>query len=446
MSLILKTNIFDWNSEYGFNEIFEQKGGFDYIIGNPPYVEVKNYNVDLPFMHLYIKDKFPSSKNGKVDLAIPFIEKSIELLNKTGRLGFIIQKRFFKTNYGKKIREVISTSQLLSSIIDFETTSIFKNRITYVSLLLLDKSKPDKFSYKNFKENIEVLPSALRQSNTPDVNPENYIFLPSATISENPWSFDDSKLIALKTNLLEKIGTLGNYAKVRVGIQALWNEAYHIKPLEVQNGIITGKSHLENNFKIELGACCALLPNENFYPYRDDNPETYCIFPYAIKNGKSFEIPFNEFCDLFPLAGKYLARNKVRIKHNVETLLEDKWHLYTRANNIARNFPKVYIPMTALDTYAAVTFSDKHYCDNANVNYVELPIINEVNLYAFTSIINSTVYSVLARSIANPQSNGYFKFNKQFLEPVPFPGEIFSKREDLKIQLFHISKKIEELQ
>lgn len=443
---LLKTNVFDWNSEYGFNEIFEQKAGFDYIIGNPPYVEVKNYNVDLPFMHAYIKDKFSSSKNGKVDLAIPFIEKSIELLNPQGRLGFIVQKRFFKTDYGKKIREIISSSRLLSSVVDFETTSIFKGRMTYVSLLLLDKSAPENFSFKLFKDNIETLPSELRESNTPDVSPENYIFLPSTAITENPWSFDDSELIAIKTKLLANIGTLGDYANVRVGIQALWNEAYHIRPIQVENGIIMGKTHLENNFQIELDACCALLPNENFYPYRDDIPETYCIFPYRVEDGKAYEIPFTDFCDQYPFAGEYLNRNQERIKQNVETFPEERWHVYTRANNIARNFPKVYIPMTALDTFAAVTFSDRHYCDNANVNYVELPEINEVNLYALASIINSTVYSVLARSIANPQSNGYFKFNKQFLEPVPFPGENFAENEDLKTQLFEISRRIEGLQ
>lgn len=443
---ILKTNIFDWNSDYGFQEIFEQKGGFDYIIGNPPYVEVKNYNVDLPFMHLYIKEKFISSKNGKIDLAIPFIEKSIDLLNPQGRLGFIVQKRFFKTNYGKKIREIISNSNLLSSIIDFETTSIFKSRMTYVSILLLDKSSPDNFSFKLFEDNVEALPSKLRESETPDVAPENYTFLPATAITDNPWSFDDSVLIAIKIRLLNSIGTLGDYAKVRVGIQSLWNDAYHIRPIELENGIITGRSHLEDNFQIELDACCALLPNENFYPYRDDNPETYCIFPYRVENGMAEEIPFTEFCELFPLAGEYLTRNQQRIQNNVETFQEERWLLYTRANNIARNFPKVYIPMTALDTYAAITFSDRHYCDNANVNYVELPEINETNLSALASVINSTVYSVLARSIANPQSNGYFKFNKQFLEPVPFPGANFSENLELKTQLFRISQRINALQ
>ena len=76
------TNAFDWKS--AFPEVFEQ-GGFDFVIGNPPYVEVKNYNVELPYMAIYIKNVYASSRNGKIDLAIPFIEKGINLLNSNGR-------------------------------------------------------------------------------------------------------------------------------------------------------------------------------------------------------------------------------------------------------------------------------------------------------------------------------------------------------------------------
>jgi len=210
---LLRTNIFDWNGDHGFNEIFSEKNGFDYIIGNPPYVEVKNYKVDLPFMHQYIKEKFPSSKNGKVDLAIPFIERGISLipfiergislLNQTGRLGFIVQKRFFKTEYGKRIRETITSSNYLSSVIDFETTNIFKDRITYVALLLLDKSSPESFSYKLFRDNPETLASQLRKVETPDVAPEQYSILPATAVTASPWSFDDNQLIKIRTRLLQ---------------------------------------------------------------------------------------------------------------------------------------------------------------------------------------------------------------------------------------------------
>lgn len=449
----LNTNIFDWESEQGFNKVFEEKGGFDFIIGNPPYVEVKHYNVDLPYMHQYIKTRFSSSKNGKVDLAIPFIERGIELLNPTGRLGYIVQKRFFKTEYGKKIREIITSSNYLSSVIDFETTSIFKDRITYVAVLLLDKSSSDSFSFKLYDGNPETLPSQLRETETPDIAPEQYSIIPATAVSANPWSFDDSQLIEIKTRLLEN-GCLGDYAKVRVGVQVLWDRAYHIRPISVENGIIRGKSHIEQDFEIELNACRPLICNENFYPYRKDNADVFVIFPYDVTDGIVTEIKFSDFRERFPLVSEYLQRNKATIEATVETLPkkfsekydDNNWHLFTRVQNHGATYPKILVPMTALDTFATVTFSDRTYCDNANVFFIDIPQKDENSLYALSAVINSTVYSVLARSIANPQSNGYFKFNKQFLEPVPFPVSNFRENEQLKSDLAVVAKQIDELQ
>ena len=444
--VLLKTNIFDWAGKYGFKEIFEQNGGFDYIIGNPPYVEVKNYNVDLPYMHGYIKDKFPSAKNGKVDLAIPFIEKGLSLLNPSGRLGLIVQKRFFKTDYGKKIREIITDSNYLSSVIDFETTSIFKDRITYVAILLLDKSAPEHFSFKLVKGNVEILASQLREMATPDTAPEQYSILPATSISANPWSFDDESLMRIKTKL-SKLGSLGEYAKIRVGIQVLWDKAYHIRPAAIENGIIKGKSNIDNQIEIEIDACRPLVCNEDFYSYRTDKADVYVIFPYDVSNGLVSEIPFKDFKKRFPKAGKYLEKHKVNIQDNVETVNDTEgWHLFTRVQNHGATYPKILIPMTALDTFATLTLSDKLYCDNANVNFIDTPQKDETTLYALSAIINSTIFSVLARSIANPQTNGYFKFNKQFLEPVPFPCDTFAKNIKLKTELANIAKKIQKVQ
>lgn len=449
----LNTNIFDWESEQGFSKVFEEKGGFDYIVGNPPYVEVKHYNIDLPYMHLYIKTRFPSSKNGKVDLAIPFIERGIELLNPTGRLGYIVQKRFFKTEYGKKIREIITSSNYLSSVIDFETTSIFKDRITYVAVLLLDKSSSDSFSFKLYDGTPETLPSQLRETETPDISPEQYSIIPASAVSANPWSFDDNQLIEIKTRLLEN-GSLGDYAKVRVGVQVLWDRAYHIRPISVENGIIRGKSHIEEDFEIEFEACRPLICNENFYPYRKDNADVFVIFPYDVTDGIVTEIKFSDFRERFPLASEYLQRNKATIEATVETLPkkfsekydDNNWHLFTRVQNHGATYPKILVPMTALDTFATVTFSNRTYCDNANVFFIDIPQKDENSLYALSAVINSTVYSVLARSIANPQSNGYFKFNKQFLEPVPFPVSNFRENEQLKSDLAVVAKRIDKLQ
>src|SRR5690606_8159200 len=105
----------------------------------PPYVEVKHFNVEMPYMHAFIKDTYQTGNNGKIDLAVPFIERSLKILNPKGYLGFIVQKRFFKTNYGSKIRELISSGSHVSCIIDLATQDIFKGRMTYVSTVILSK-------------------------------------------------------------------------------------------------------------------------------------------------------------------------------------------------------------------------------------------------------------------------------------------------------------------
>lgn len=447
---LLKTNPFDWNSEHGFPSVFETNAGFDYIIGNPPYVEVKHYNVDLPFMHQYIKGEFPSSRNGKIDLAVPFIEKGISLLAPHGRLGFVVQKRFFKTNYGKKIREIITQNSLVYSITDFESTALFKDRMTYVAILILDKSSPDSVYYKNFTSSPEKLATELRATPAPETNQEPYTIFPSSSLTATPWVFDDPEILAIRTKLLDA-GSLGSFLKIRVGIQVLWDQAYHIEPITVQDGVLIGKSHLEESFEIELQACRPLICNTRFYPYRNDHADFYAIFPYDVEEGGAHEIPFPLFESRFPLAAAYLNRHKAKIESEVETLpqkfpdqySDEHWHLFTRKQNHGATYSKVLIPMTALDTFATVTSSDNSYCDNANVYFMQLPEITNEKLYALSALVNSTLFSVLARSIANPQSNGYFKFNKQFLDPLPFPSENFrSNKDGLVDQLAAIAQEI----
>ncbi len=425
---LFRTNPFDYNSIDGFSEIFNIKGGFDYIVGNPPYVEVKNYNLEYPFMHLYIKEEYETTKNGKIDLAVAFIERAISILNENGKLGLIVQRRFFKTDYGKKIREYISSNNLLSQVIEFETSKIFPNRVTYIATLILDKSEPENISFLKIDSELAEIPSTLRQIQPFENDTTEFSTIPSSGLNQNPWNFEDADLLSIKTLLLNNHGKFGDFAKVKVGIQVLWDRAYHIKVISINdNGTLTGNTHLEENITIEIEACRPLMVNERFYPFCSDETSTYVIFPYDTSLEENTSIPFTDFCARFELAGQYLTRHKEEIVRNVQTCEgEENWHHFTRVQNHKAVYPKVLLPMTANDTYATVTQNPLNYCDNANIFFIDIPEKSENNLFAISAIVNSTLFSVLARSIALSQQNGYFKFNKQFIEPIPFPTENFN--------------------
>jgi len=430
------TNAFDWQAT--FPEVFAN-GGFDFVVGNPPYVEVKNYNVKLPAMADYIKKVYGSSKNGKIDLAVPFIEKGIQLLNDKGRLGYIVQKRFFKDQYGKGIRKLLTNKEkyLLNGIYDYEETDLFAGRTTYVAILVCGNNSAanDTVWYMNSLD-----------------NNKNQI-LSSKSLTDNPWNFESSQLSSIRMRLTENLGTLKDICNVKVGVQVLWNDAFQIIADKVEDGLIYGHSSIDKNVVVECASCKPLLCNEQFAPLTKREYRTYAIFPYSVTdNGVVTELPFSDFTTQYPKAGEYLSKHKRLICSSVETLPqknteyneEEHWHLFTRANNHGAVYQKLCVPMTAKYPQASVILDTHVYCDNANMFFIQIPNIDKTHLYALAGLINSTIFNTFARSIANPQRGGYYKFNKQFLDPVPVPKQAFLEcNKDIK-KLADIASRIEE--
>lgn len=426
------TNAFDWHT--AFPAVFE-KGGFDYIVGNPPYVEVKNYNVALPFMAAYIKRVYGSSRNGKTDLAMPFIEQGVRLLNEQGRLGYIVQKRFFKADYGKGLRRLLTSGHLLNGIYDYEETNLFANRITYVAILVCDR-RADMNTHVWYANSAQ----------------QDHRLLPCNTFTDTPWNFENAELTALRLRLSESLGTLGQVCHVKVGVQTLWNDAYQIKVNRIADGKIYGRSIIDDDVVVEVAACRPLLCNEHFAPLTKRDYTTYAIFPYTVNNeGEVTELSISDFKTQYPLVGAYLEKHKSLICENVETVPErdssynadEYWHLFTRANNHGAVYTKLCVPMTAQYPQASVILDKNIYCDNANMFFVQLNNIDETHLYALAAIINSTIFNTFARSIANPQQGGYYKFNKQFLDPVPVPREEFLRGGRRIAKLANVARRIE---
>lgn len=433
MRELQETNAFDWESS--FPDVFE-KGGFDFVVSNPPYVEVKNYNVGLPHMAAYIKKFYSSSKNGKIDLAIPFIEKGINLLNANGRLGFIVQKRFFKTEYGKGLRKLLTTRKLLNGVHDYEETDLFAGRLTYVAIVVCDN---------NSANNNHVWYYNSYSNNT--------MLLSADALSGTPWNFENAQMNALRLRLTKSLGTLEDVCNVKVGVQVLWNDAFQIHVDKIENELIYGHSVIDKHIVIEKEACKPLLCNEHFAPLTKRDYTTYALFPYDVTDdGVVTELSINDIEDRYPYAYNYLTKHKALIKSNVQTLPEknksynaaEHWHLFTRANNHGAVYKKLAVPMTAQYPQAAVITDSHVYCDNANMFFVQVPDMTEEKLYALSAIINSTIFCAFARSIANPQQGGYYKFNKQFLNPVPVPKDAFIECKPQVKRLAKIAKRIEE--
>ena len=95
---------FKWEEE--FPEIFVE-GGFDVVIGNPPYVRQEKIKDIKP----YLKNNY-ETYTGVADLYIYFFERGLKLLKEGGMFSFICSNKFTKANYGNNLRNYILKNEL----------------------------------------------------------------------------------------------------------------------------------------------------------------------------------------------------------------------------------------------------------------------------------------------------------------------------------------------
>ena len=125
---------FNWQEQ--FPKVFE-KGGFDVVIGNPPYVsanEVKKFSTKEQFD--FLKSNYVTAK-GAVDLYIYFFERGLKALRKNGCLAYITPNRFLSASYGTALREFLIAKYEIERVVDYSDKKVFPDASTYPVITFL---------------------------------------------------------------------------------------------------------------------------------------------------------------------------------------------------------------------------------------------------------------------------------------------------------------------
>jgi type I restriction-modification system DNA methylase subunit len=111
-----KIKPFSW--QQAFPDIFK-RGGFDAVIGNPPYIRIQSIIETSPQQAEYLSNNYQSASKGNYDLYVVFLEKALSLISSNGRVGFILPHKFFNAQYGEGIRKVLLDTKAIDEIIHF---------------------------------------------------------------------------------------------------------------------------------------------------------------------------------------------------------------------------------------------------------------------------------------------------------------------------------------
>jgi hypothetical protein len=113
-----RENLLHWQPAFpgvwGAWKGMDAQGGFDAVVGNPPWVRQETIAAKKPVL----KARYQTYE-GKADLYTFFLEQAQRLVRPGGRVAFVLPNKFFKADYGEPLRAFLAKHTWIESVVDF---------------------------------------------------------------------------------------------------------------------------------------------------------------------------------------------------------------------------------------------------------------------------------------------------------------------------------------
>ena len=424
-----RINPFDWQKE--FSEIMK-RGGFDVVIGNPPYIRIQTMKEWAPSEVEIYKEHYTSGSKGNYDIYVVFVERALSLLDKSGRLGFILPHKFFNAQYGEGLRGLLAKGKHLSEVVHFGDQQVFAGATNYTCLLFLDKAGSKECHF------IKVDDLAAWRINGESTEGK----IPATKITSSEWNFGVGKSAELFDKLNKMPVRLGDIAeRIAQGIRTSANEVYVLDLLsESGNLVVAHSKQLDRDVKLELKTVSLFLQGREIKPYRILPSGKVVIIPYQVKDGHTRLITEKKMREEFPKTVKYLLENKTYLENRERGRMRGaNWYAYIYPKNIeVMQAEKILVPdiadhaSFALDEAGEYAFTSG-YGITLKDNVQELPKY-------ILGLLNSKVLDFYLKNISTTMRGGFFRYFTQFIGQLPirrinFSDPIDNDRHDRMVKL-----------
>ncbi len=407
-----KINPFDWEKE--FSEILK-KGGFDCVIGNPPYIRIQELKEYQPETIPYLKSKYYSALSGNIDIYVIFVEKGLSLLDKNGKLGFILPSKFFATDYGTALRKIISEKKALNKIIDFGHSQVFENATTYTCLLFLSNEPVNKMNYTKVINTSEMLKDETMS-----------ILIENDKLTDSPWIFATNTENLIAEKLLNNCVPLSMISRIGRGSSSGNDDVFMLK---IKNGSFFTRQDESINIEKEILRVPIYATDFNRFSFAPDSGELI-IFPYKVNNNDYELISENEIKNNFPKAYKYLYTHKKELEARKQF---KTWYSFSAPRNLeVHEKAHILVPLLAdRGLFCRLPLESNNYCLMASGGF-SITINSECGLSPnyILGLLNSRVLFWRLRSISNIFRGGWITCTKQYVETLPIYKINFSVERD----------------
>lgn len=411
---------FIWKLE--FARVFQEKEGFDIVIGNPPYLRIQGIRRMLPELADQYSRNFKSA-TGAFDLYVLFVEMGLGLLNGQGIINYIMPHKWINSSFGKGLRSIISEGKNLKKFISFGAYQIF-NATTYTSLVWFSKNKQHTFQYYEFEKdmsNNHELQIGLNMLDNDDFSKQNN------DLGSDNWVFTNKKIGALIQKIAKgKITLKDVFKKVFQGIATSKDSVYFLKECIETHQYIEGFSEeLQERVIVEKGLAKPLLKGYQIHRYETIETANFVIFPYKVNTdnkNKAELYTIEELENLYPKGCEYLKRCKTILENRESGKLvgDEYWYRYIYPKNVNLfNNEKIITPEISLG--CNMIYDDGKYYHNTKA-YSLIKKDSYKNSYKYyLAILNSNVLWFYLKNTGYVLRGGYYTFKTNYLEPFPLP-------------------------
>ncbi|OCL85002.1 Type IIS restriction enzyme Eco57I [Arcobacter porcinus] len=407
------------------------ENSFDVVIGNPPYVRVQGLKSNYENEAKLYEEKFVSA-TGNYDLYVLFMEQSFKMLNKTGKLSYILPHKFLISDFGSGIRRFLSENKAVESLLHFGSEMVFEDASTYTCIINLSHNN-EKLHFKSISPN--------------DIfNPSEYDSISYENLNSDKWNLtsNDISKVLEKINL-QPLRVKDVFAKIFQGAKTGSDDIFLL--LSTEKSFYS--KALNKIVEVEKGLLKPMLKGEDISRYKNLKNRYSVIFPYILEDGKAKPMSEDFIKDNYPKGYEYLKENEEFLRGREKRRFDNPkdWFLFSRNQGI-NYFHYHKIIIQELSFGSNLTYDNFGMCHAGQYSMVKKKEIKEDDKFYLT-LLNSSLMWFFIKNTSTEFRGGYFAYQTKYIEPFPLPKlenleqqEPFIQKADLMLEL---NKKLQEL-
>ncbi len=403
-----RVNPFDWAA--AFPQAMKD-GGFDCVIGNPPYIRIQTMKEWAPLEVEIYKRLYRAAGQGNYDIYVVFIEQGLQLLNPAGRLGFICPHKFFNAKYGAPVRQLIAGGSHLAHVVHFGDQQIFDGATTYTCLLFLDKAPAQECRYVKV-ENLSKW-RATGEGSEGEVAAER--------VSGKEWNFAVGGMANLFDRILKAPVTLGEITDIFVGLQTSADTVFVFKEFS-ESGAVTEVTSKELNETIPLETALLkrVVRSGSINRYSAD-ANARVLFPYEVSSGRAKLLSEETMLSKYPLTWAYINKNKKLLAEREHGKFRSSgWYQLYPKNLDSWELPKILVPYMCTRLSAYYDLDGLYFVNVTTGGFGIRPKASSTyDPRVLTGLLNSRLFGWMMKEISTSFHGGYLAANKQYLVQLP---------------------------